>query len=116
MRNAREQLYAAKVVLLATVFTFVGLLALVAGAVTDLPFGWRWLHDAVTQNIAMALFTTGLVVVAFTYVDGKDKEARDAERIGRAVEEKAPAIVQAVVQGLAASPDHLRLLAPDQQD
>lgn len=116
MRNVREQLYATKVVLLATIFTFVGLLSLVAGAVPHLPHGWHWLGEAVTQNIAMALFTTGLVVVAFTYIDGKDKEARDAERIGHAVEDKAPAIVQAVVQGLAASPHHVRLLAPDQQD
>ncbi len=116
MRNVREQLYATKVALLAVLFTFVGLLALVAGAVPNLPHGWHWLHEAVTQNIAMALFTTGLVVVAFTYIDGKDKEARDAERIGHAVEDKAPAIVQAVLDGLTASPDNMKLLAADQQD
>lgn len=116
MRNVRDQQYATKVVLLASVFTFVGLLVLVAGAVPHLPHGWHWLGEAVTQNIAMALFTTGLVVVAFTYIDGKDKEARGAERIGHAVEDNAPAIVQAVVQGLAASPEHVRLLASDQQD
>lgn len=100
MRNVREQLYATKVALLAVLFTFVGLLALVAGAVPSLPHGWHWLHESVTQNIAMALFTTGLVVVAFTYIDGKDKETRDAERIGNAVVDKAPAIVQAVLDGL----------------
>lgn len=116
MRNIREQLYATKVVLLAITFTLVGLLALVAGALPHLSHSWHWLSEPVTQNIAMALFTTGLVVVAFTYIDGKDKEARDAERFGRAVEDKAPAIVQAVVQGLAASPDHVRILGPDAQD
>lgn len=116
MRNIREQLYATKVALLAVLFTFIGLLALVAGAVPNLPHGWHWLHESVTQNIAMALFTTGLVVVAFTYIDGKDKEARDAERIGNAVVDKAPAIVQSVLDGLTASPDNMRMLAADQQD
>lgn len=116
MGNIRAKLYATKVLLLATTFTLVGLLVLVAGAIPRLPHGWHWLSEPVTENIAMALFTTGLVVVAFTYIDGKDKEARDAERIARAVKDQAPAIVQAVVQGLAASPDHVRLLGSDEQD
>lgn len=116
MRDVRQSLYKTKVTLLAVIFTLVGIALVLGGAWLETQPGWAWLHTWPIRDIGLALFTTGLVVVAFTYVDGKDKEERDAERIGNAVVHKAPAIVQAVLDGLIASPDNMKLLAADQQD
>lgn len=116
MHDVRQRLYRTKVTLLAVIFTVVGIAMVLGGAWLETQQGWSWLHVWPVRDIGLALFTTGLVVVAFTYVDGKDKEERDAERIGNAVVDKAPAIVQAVLDGLTASPDNMKLLAADQQD
>src|SRR5204862_530419 len=48
-----------------------------------------------------ALFTTGLVVVAFEYVDGRDSEARAAQRLRHILREQAPAMRDAVIKGFA---------------
>lgn len=116
MHDPRQQLYKTKITLLAVILTVVGL-AIVLGAAwaATLP-DWHWLEQWPLRDIGLALFTTGLVAVAFAYVDGKDGEERNAERLGAAVEAKAPVIVQAVLDSLTASTDNLALLTADKQD
>lgn len=116
MHDVRQRLYKTKVTLLAVIFTVVGL-ALVLGAawLAQRP-GWEWIDHWPIRDIGLTLFTTGLVAVAFTYVDGKDQEAREAEQFGQAIENKAPVIVQAVLDGLTASSANMVLLSAEQQD
>jgi hypothetical protein len=54
-----------------------------------------------------ALFTTGLIVVAFEYLDREDAEARAMQRFRTVLREQAAAIRDAVIKGFAFSPDAL---------
>lgn len=116
MRNVHDQLYRTKVALVAVSLTVIGLGLVLGAAWLAQQRGWSWINHWHVTDIGLAIFTTGLVAVAFTYIDGKDKEVRDAERLGHAVESRAPAIVQAVLDGLTASSANMELLAPAQQD
>jgi hypothetical protein len=57
------------------------------------------------------LFTTGLVAIFFTYIDQEDSETRASDRLHRVLQEEAPAIRDAVVDGFAFAPDSLTAVA-----
>ena len=107
MRDPLNRLYQTKLALLALIFTFLGIVLLALAnlpQVTNALPSLRWLP---LSDLGSALFTTGLVVIAFEYVDGKDSEARAEERLRAVLSDQAPAMRDAVIQGFAFQPEDL---------
>jgi hypothetical protein len=111
MQDPLHLLYRTKLVLLATVLLFAGLGLLIFGHWIDHTAGWHWLTNWPIVDIGSALFTTGLIGVAWQYVDGRDSEARDSERLKRVLAESAPAMRDAVIDGFAFEPNDLARVA-----
>jgi hypothetical protein len=57
------------------------------------------------------LFTTGLIVVVFEYIDQQDADTRANERLRKVLKEEAPAIRDAVIDGFAFAPEALEQVA-----
>jgi hypothetical protein len=113
MRDPLQRLYETKLALLATIFVFLGAGMLVLAHLT----GWGWLANVPVTDLGSALFTTGLVVVAFEYLDGKDSERRTNERLRRILREEAPAMRDAVIAGFALDDEDLkRVSSPEVLD
>lgn len=64
-------------------------------------------------DIGSGMFTTGLLGVAWQYIDGNDSEARDTARLKRVLADSAPAMRDAVINGFAFDPDDLTRVATD---
>jgi hypothetical protein len=117
MQDPLHRLYRTKLVLLATVLLFVGLALLGFGHWIQHLSGWRWLTNWPVSDIGSGLFTTGLLGVAWQYVDGRDGEARDTERLKRVLADSAPAMRDAVINGFAFEPDDIaRVATPEVLD
>ena len=99
MRSPLQRLYETKLLFLASSFTVIGIALLVVSHVLD--GSQSWLVDLPLTDLGSALFTTGLVVIAFEYLDGRDGEARAARRLRRILREQAPAMRDAVIAGFA---------------
>jgi hypothetical protein len=89
------------------ILTVAGSALLVASYLAEELARWTWLTSVPAVEFGAALFTTGLIVVAFEYLDREDAEARAMQRFRTVVREQAPAIRDAVVKGFAFSPDAL---------
>jgi hypothetical protein len=72
MPNPLQRLYQTKLALLATIFTFVGVALLVLARWSEATGAWSWLANLPVTDIGSALFTTGLIVIAFEYIDQQD--------------------------------------------
>jgi hypothetical protein len=107
MHDPLHRLYRTKLVLLATTLLFVGLGLLIFGHWVQHAAGWQSLTNWPIIDIGSALFTTGLIGVAWQYIDGQDSEVRDTERLRRVLAESAPAMRDAVIQGFAFEPTDL---------
>jgi hypothetical protein len=117
MRNTLQRLYRTKLTLLATLFTFAGVVLLVIAREAEGATSWRWLADLPTADIGSALFTTGLIAIAFTYLDERDSEIRANQRLRKVLRQEAPAIRDAVIDGFAFAPDTLtKVAAPEVLD
>ncbi|SFF87141.1 hypothetical protein SAMN05216251_13339 [Actinacidiphila alni] len=113
MQSPLDRLYRAKLALLATIATVVGVALLVLAHWAD-SHAAGWLHDLPVTDIGSALFTTGLIAIFFEYIDQADAETRANERLRRVLSEEAPAIRDAVVDGFAFAPDALTNVASSQ--
>lgn len=111
MKSSLQRLYRTKLVLLATAATAVGIALLVSARWADSQAGWTWVKDLPVADVGSALFTTGLIVIFFEYIDREDEEAREAERLRRILADAAPDIRDAVVDGFAFAPDSLTNVA-----
>ncbi|MBL7491554.1 hypothetical protein I6A60_39160 [Frankia sp. AgB1.9] len=111
MKSPLQRLYATKLALLATVFTVAGLVLLAVAHHPELVPAWGWLWALPLTDIGSALFTTGLIVVAFEYVDSQDADSRAMERLDEVITKKAPAIRDAVIDGFAFAPETLASVA-----
>jgi hypothetical protein len=113
--NPLQRLYKTKLALLATVSTVAGLaLLLLARWAED---GVSWLIQLPLSEIGATLFATGLIVIAFEYVDREDAEERALLRLRTLLKEEAPAFRDAVVEGFATKPDSLtRVASPETLD
>lgn len=117
MRDPLHRLYQTKLALLATIFTVVGLALIVLARWSDGQSGWEWLNRLPVIDLGSALFTTGLVAVVFSYLDGEDREVRDTERLKRVIATEAPAIRDAVIDGFAFKQEDLaRVATPERLD
>lgn len=111
MASPLQRLYRTKLQFLATVCTVAGIgLLLLTRWVEQLP-GWEWLRGLPIIDISSALFTAGLIVIVFEYIDREDGEIRAVQRLRRVLGEQAPAMRDAVIDGFAFKPDDLARVA-----
>jgi len=117
MASHLQRLYRTKLLFLATVCTVAGIgLLLLARWAEKVP-GWEWLRDLPIIDLGSALFTAGLIVIAFEYIDHEDGEVRAIHRLRQVLGEQAPAMRDAVIDGFAFKPDDLtRVASPDTLD
>jgi hypothetical protein len=111
MNSPLHRLYQTKLTLLAVILTVAGTALLVGSYLAEELARWTWLTSVPAVEFGAALFTTGLIVVAFEYLDREDAEARAMQRFRQVLNEQAPAIRDAVVNGFAFSPDALTNVA-----
>jgi hypothetical protein len=117
MHDSLHRLYRTKLVLLATLLLFIGLGLLIFGHWIQQTAGWQFMTNWPVIDIGSGLFTTGLLAVAWQYMDGQDSEVRDTERLKRVLAESAPAMRDAVIQGFAFEPaDLARVSTPETLD
>lgn len=117
MRNTLTRLYQVKLQFLATLCTIAGIALLLLARWSDHLPGWRWLEALPITDLGSALFTTGLIVIAFEYIDRKNGEIRAVQRLRQVLREQAPAMRDAVIDGFAFKPDDLnRVASPDTLD
>jgi hypothetical protein len=106
-----ERIYKLKATIVALVSFGFGIAFLILSRyVAETPSLW-WLAFWPISEIGGTLTAAGLFGIAWEYVDGKDKEAREDERIRRLLRESAPAFRDAVVQGFTVSSDDLERVA-----
>jgi hypothetical protein len=116
MRSPLQRLYQTKLQLLATLLVFAGFIMLVVGHWASRTTLGSWLQDLPVTEIGSTLFTSGLLTIALTYIDREDAEARATERLRTVLRDEAPAIRDAVYDGLAFHPDVLTDVAPEKLD
>ena len=117
MHDLQDRLYRVKTTFFAVVLGVFGLAILFLARAVDLGYAPAALRFWPLGELGSTLFITGLVVVALDYWDGKDREARDTERLRRVIRQEAPAIRDAVIAGFAISPDDLaRVATPEMLD
>jgi hypothetical protein len=117
MQDPLQRLYRTKLTLLAVILTVVGIVLMVAVRFLQQQRDWHWLARLPIGDIGSALFTTGLVAVAYGYIDGRDSEVRATARLHRVLEAEAPAIRDAVIDGFAFKEDDLaRVATPETLD
>src|SRR4051794_2901466 len=111
MQDLLHRLYKTKLTLLAVLLTVVGLGLLFSA---HWPAGqphWSWLHNLPAADLGLALFTTGLVSIAWQYFAGEVADAHTMALFRRAITEKAPEIRDAVIQGFAFNAEDLARVA-----
>jgi hypothetical protein len=109
MRDPLQRLYQTKLALLAVVFVVLGAVLLV---IAHWPLGLPvWIQNLPITDLGSAFFTTGLVVVAFEYVDGKDSDVRAEARLRAILRSELPAIREAVIRGFAVETEDLKRVA-----
>lgn len=111
MHDPLQRLYRTKLVLLATLLIFAGLILLVLGHLAKSSARWSWVSDWPVLDIGSGLFTTGLLGVALQYFDGQDSETRATQRLERVIDSATPAMRDAVIKGFAFKPEDLALVA-----
>ena len=72
---------------------------------------YQWLAFWPVSEIGGTLTAAGIFGVAWEYMDARDKNAREDERIRRLLVDSTPAFTDAVIRGFAAAPDDLQRVA-----
>lgn len=111
MKSPLQRLYRTKLALLATIATIAGIALLVLAHWLAGQSGLTWTKNIPVADTGSALFTSGLIVIFFEYIDQEDEEARETERLRRVLADSAPDIRNAVVDGFAFAPDSLTSVA-----
>jgi hypothetical protein len=114
MHDPLQRLVKVKLSFLATMVTVVGLTLLFISHWAGGGQSFHWLSKLPITDLGSDLFTTGFVVIAFNYVEGRDSEERATERLRRVLTAEAPAIRDAVIDGFAFDPSDLaRVSTPE---
>jgi hypothetical protein len=117
MHDPLSRIYRLKVTLISLIAAVVGLALLFLAKFVDSDPSFAWLRNLPVFELGSTLFITGTLVIVWDYVDGRDKEARENERIRSLLKESAPDFRDAVLQGFALQPDDLKRVAtPDLLD
>lgn len=101
MHDILNRLYKLKVILLALVTAVLGLALLFFAKWAQTAPGWQWTTSLPIFELGSTLFITGSLVIAWNYIDGKDREVREDARLRRLLEESAPAFRDAVVRAVS---------------
>lgn len=116
MHDHLHRLYRTKLTLLAVILTVMGIGLLVAAQALGTTEG-SWLRALPLTDLGSALFTTGLIVVAFECIGGRDNEERTRQQLRQVLQAEAPAIRDAVIRGFAFDAEDLaRVAAPETLD
>ncbi|MGJ5825988.1 hypothetical protein [Streptomyces ossamyceticus] len=113
MSSPLERLYKTKLALLSTIVTVVGIALMVIAHWASGSMAVGWLNALPVMDVGSALFTTGLIAIAFAYIDQTDGEKRANARLRKILVEEASAMRDAVVDGFAFAPDSLTNVASD---
>jgi hypothetical protein len=117
MRHPLQRLYETKLALVATMFGLLGIVLLLLARWAEYEPALAWLTALPVTDIGSALFTTGLVVIVFEYLDKRDGEERATQRLRQVLREQAPAMRDAVIAGFAFDADDLkRVSSPEVLD
>lgn len=117
MHDPLHRLYRAKLAILAGLLLSIGLAFLIFGHWVMSEPAWTWVRNWPLIDIGSGMFTTGLLGVAWQYLDGEDSDARDTERLKRVLADTTPAMRDAVINGFAFQPDDLaRVATPEVLD
>lgn len=111
MNDSLHRIYKLKVVVLAVLISVAGLALLFLAKLAEGDPRLEWLRHVPVSELGSTLFITGAFVVAYNYIDGRDKELREDERIRRLLRESAPAFRDAVVRGFAVDSEDLKRVA-----
>jgi hypothetical protein len=93
---------------------FVGVVLMVLKYDPVALHAWPWLDLPLLTELGSTLFASGLIVVAFQYINERDADERANERLRKVLKEEAPAIRDAVIDGFAFAPDALVNVASPQ--
>lgn len=107
----RQRIYKLKVTIVALVSLGTGIGLQVIASYADRTPELEWVGFWQLGSIGGTLFAAGLFGIVWDYFDGKDKEAREDERIRRLLKESAPAFRDAVVRGFGVESDDLKRVA-----
>lgn len=108
-----------KTALLAVSLTLAGiLLMMLSGWLDHLNLGaWNWLHSFPLSGLGGILFGAGLLSTLFEYTFRRDQEQATIAQFRRIIQEQAPTMRDAVIDGFAIHPDDLKRVAtPDLLD
>lgn len=111
MQSSLQRLYKTKLTLLAVITGVVGIALLVLAQWIDTNPRSRALRVLPMRAVGGGVFTTALVVYAFTYLDKRDAEARAMEQLDVAIKRNVSAIRDSVIDGFAAAPESLTSVA-----
>ncbi|MEO6473382.1 MAG: hypothetical protein ABIR57_15320 [Aeromicrobium sp.] len=106
-----HRIYKLKTTIVALVSFGVGIALLVLSRTAANDPSLDWLAFWPLGEIGGTLTAAGMFGIAWDYVDGQDKEAREDERIRRLLKESAPEFRDAVVQGFAVNSEDLQRVA-----
>lgn len=111
MQDSLQRIYKLKVTLLAIVTAVLGLALLFLAKSAQANERLTWLRDLPVFELGSTLFISGAFVVAYNYVDGRDKDARDDERLRRLLADSAPSLPGRGCPGLCGGERNLTLAA-----
>lgn len=111
MHDPLSRIYRLKVTLISVITTVTGLALLVFAKFVESDPSFAWLRNFPVFELGSTLFITGSLVIVWDYVDGRDKEAREDERIRRLLKDSASDFRDAVLEGFALEPEDLERVA-----
>jgi hypothetical protein len=111
MQDPLQRIYKLKVTLVALIVAVFGLALLFFAKWAETRSSLAWVRNVPIFELGSTLFITGSLVIVWDYVDGRDRERRDDERLRRLLHESAPDFRDAVVRGFAVEPDDLKRVA-----
>lgn len=102
-----------KAALLAVSLTLAGILLMMLNTwLAPLRLGdWQWLQALPLGELGGILFGAGLLSTFFEYTFRRDQEAHTLARFRQIIREEAPTMRDAVVEGFAIHPEHLKRVA-----
>ena len=104
------RIYRLKLLALVAILVALGLLAaLIADWLSTSKA--NHLLTSLVQTLSDALIVTGALGLAVDFFTGRDREAKDDDRIRRLLKESAPEFRDAVLEGFALQPDDLKRVA-----
>jgi hypothetical protein len=109
-RPTLTRIYRLKLLALVAILVALGLLAALIADWLSTTKANRLLTSLV-QTLSDALILTGALGLAVDFFTGRDREAKDDDRIRRLLKESAPEFRDAVLEGFALQPDDLKRVA-----